>query len=90
MKQLFSTIQGQPLIYRNTILYTFNCDRLSEAYRSVFVMRSLEDMNTLETAHCLDISEEAVKVRLLRARRLLANASEEQVSNANGSAILPS
>jgi DNA-directed RNA polymerase specialized sigma24 family protein len=53
-------------------------------------MRSLEDMNTLETAHCLDISEEAVKVRLLRARRLLANASEEQVSNANGSAILPS
>jgi DNA-directed RNA polymerase specialized sigma24 family protein len=53
-------------------------------------MRSLEDTNTLETAHCLDISEEAVKVRLLRARRLLANASEEQVSNANGSAILPS
>jgi RNA polymerase sigma-70 factor (ECF subfamily) len=38
-------------------------DDLPEAYRSVFIMRSLEEMNTSETAQCLDITEEAVKIR---------------------------
>jgi RNA polymerase sigma-70 factor (ECF subfamily) len=46
-------------------------DHLPEAYRSVFVMRSLEEMTISETAQCLNISEEVVKIRLLRARRML-------------------
>jgi len=46
-------------------------DALPEAYRSVFMLRKIEEMSTAETAECLDISEETVKVRLHRARSLL-------------------
>jgi RNA polymerase sigma-70 factor (ECF subfamily) len=46
-------------------------DALPERYRLVFVMRHLEEMSTSETATCLGISEESVKVRLVRARTRL-------------------
>ena len=46
-------------------------DRLPETYRSVFMLREVEGMSTAETAECLDISENSVKVRLHRARVLL-------------------
>ena len=46
-------------------------ERLPETYRSVFMLREVEEMSTAETAECLDLSEEAVKVRLHRARSLL-------------------
>lgn len=41
---------------------------LPETYRTVFVLRQLEELSTAETAETLEISEEAVKVRLHRAR----------------------
>jgi RNA polymerase sigma-70 factor, ECF subfamily len=41
---------------------------LSEDHRLVFVLRDLEGMTTEETAHCLNLTEENVKVRLHRAR----------------------
>jgi len=44
---------------------------LSPLYRSVFVLREIERLSTAETASCLDISPEAVKVRLHRARAFL-------------------
>ena len=44
---------------------------LPETYRTVFVLRSIEDMSTEETAECLDLSLDAVKTRLHRARGLL-------------------
>lgn len=46
-------------------------DSLPDLYRAVFVLREVEDLDTLETAECLGISEEAVKVRLHRARGML-------------------
>jgi RNA polymerase sigma-70 factor (ECF subfamily) len=46
-------------------------DALPDLYRSVFVLRNVEQMSTTETASCLDLTEEAVKVRLMRARQLL-------------------
>lgn len=46
-------------------------DALPEAYRSVFMLRDVEEMSTAETSECLDISEEAVKTRLHRPRVLL-------------------
>jgi RNA polymerase sigma-70 factor (ECF subfamily) len=46
-------------------------DALPDLYRSVFVLREMEDMSTAETADCLDLTEEVVKVRFLRARRML-------------------
>lgn len=45
--------------------------RLPEKYKTVFVMRVIEDMNVAETQACLDISEVNVKVRLNRAKALL-------------------
>jgi RNA polymerase sigma-70 factor (ECF subfamily) len=44
---------------------------LTAKYRSVFVLRAVEGLNVAETAACLDISLEAVKTRLHRARSLL-------------------
>ena len=46
-------------------------DDLPDLYRAVFVMRVLEEMSTAETAECLNLTEDAVKTRLLRARALL-------------------
>ena len=46
-------------------------DSLPEIYRSVFVLREIEGLDTAEASECLDISEESVKVRLHRARGLL-------------------
>src|SRR5579871_5645925 len=43
-------------------------DSLAPAYRSVFVLRDVEDLSTEETAEALGISVPAVKSRLLRAR----------------------
>jgi RNA polymerase sigma-70 factor, ECF subfamily len=44
---------------------------LPETYRTVFVLRSIEDMTTEETAECLELSSDVVKTRLHRARGLL-------------------
>ncbi|MGE5053248.1 MAG: RNA polymerase sigma factor [Acidobacteriota bacterium] len=41
---------------------------LSEDQRLVFMLRDVEGMTTEETAHCLNLTEENVKVRLHRAR----------------------
>ena len=41
---------------------------LAPAYRSVFLLRDVEDLSTEETAEALGISVPAVKSRLLRAR----------------------
>jgi RNA polymerase sigma-70 factor (ECF subfamily) len=44
-------------------------DRLPDIYREVLVLRDVEEMTTAETASCLGVSEETVRVRLHRARR---------------------
>ena len=44
---------------------------LPETYRTVIIMRDVEEMTTAETAEVLGITEENVKVRLHRARMLL-------------------
>ena len=45
--------------------------QLPELYRTVFVMRELENMSIAETQECLNISEVNVKVRLNRAKAML-------------------
>jgi RNA polymerase sigma-70 factor (ECF subfamily) len=49
-------------------------DALPVAYRSVFVLRELEGLTTLEAATCLDLSADVVKTRLHRARLQLREA----------------
>jgi RNA polymerase sigma-70 factor (ECF subfamily) len=54
--------------------------RLPEIYRTVFVMREIENMNIAETKECLNISEVNVKVRLNRAKALLRDILSAQYS----------
>ena len=62
----------QQTLRRETIfLLEKAVDGLPEKYRCVFVLRELEEMSTGETANCLDVTEETVKIRLLRARQML-------------------
>ncbi len=44
---------------------------LPDLYRTVFVMRMVEEMSTADTAEVLNLSQDAVKTRLRRARALL-------------------
>ena len=44
---------------------------LPELYRSVILLRDLEELSTEETAQILDVSEDVVKTRLHRARLML-------------------
>jgi RNA polymerase sigma-70 factor (ECF subfamily) len=46
-------------------------DSLPDDFRSVFVLRAVEEMSGAETAECLGIPEETVKTRLFRARARL-------------------
>jgi RNA polymerase sigma-70 factor (ECF subfamily) len=46
-------------------------DDLPEIYRIVVMMREVQELSTAETATCLDLTEDAVKVRLHRAKTLL-------------------
>jgi RNA polymerase sigma-70 factor (ECF subfamily) len=46
-------------------------DDLPVAFRTVFVMRDVEDMSVQETAQCLAIPAATVRTRLFRARALL-------------------
>jgi len=44
---------------------------LSDANRAAFLLRDVEGLSTREAAEALDISESALKVRLMRARMQL-------------------
>jgi RNA polymerase sigma-70 factor (ECF subfamily) len=44
---------------------------LPEDYRTVLVLRDVEEMSTAEAASALEITEQSAKVRLHRARALL-------------------
>jgi len=46
-------------------------ERLPEAYRTVLILRDLEELDTQEAATLLGITENAVKIRLHRARQAL-------------------
>lgn len=50
---------------------------LNPSLRAVFVLRDMEELSTEETAHALEISLGAVKVRLHRARLALREALAE-------------
>jgi RNA polymerase sigma-70 factor (ECF subfamily) len=54
-------------------------DDLPEAFRTVFVMRDVEEASTEETAFVLGIRQQTVKTRLHRARRMLREALGDQI-----------
>jgi len=59
-------------------------DELPVTYRTVFVMREIEDMSVEETAQCLDIPSSTVRTRLFRARALLRASVSRDVDMATG------
>ena len=46
-------------------------EKLPDAYRTIFMLRDVEEMSTTDAADVLEITEENVKVRLHRARALI-------------------
>ena len=54
-------------------------DSLSEDLRTVFMLREIEGLSTLETSEVLQLSSEAVRVRFHRARLALRRQVEKQV-----------
>lgn len=49
-------------------------DSLPAKYRSVFILRAVQEMSVDETASCLELTEAVVKTRYLRARSMLRDA----------------
>ena len=56
-----------------------NIDQLPSAFRTVFMLRALEEMSAQETAECLGIPEATVRTRFFRARSLLRESLEKDV-----------
>lgn len=54
-------------------------DALPDELRTVLAMRLIEEIDTAETAECLDLTEANVKVRLHRARALLRRHIDAQL-----------
>ncbi|MGE5339374.1 MAG: RNA polymerase sigma factor [Gemmatimonadota bacterium] len=54
-------------------------ERLPPIYRSVFILRAVEDMSVEDSAYCLNVSADVVKTRYLRARALLRDALGAQI-----------
>jgi RNA polymerase sigma factor (sigma-70 family) len=46
-------------------------ENLPVIYRSVFILRAVEELSVEETSYCLGVSEDVVKTRFLRARAML-------------------
>lgn len=59
---------------------------MPETYRVPFVLRDIEGLDTAEAARCLEITEEALRVRLFRARAMLREVLFAEVG-ARGSEI---
>ena len=56
-------------------------EQLPAIYRSVFMLRAVEDLSVEETAFCLGVSQEVVKTRFLRARAMLRESLAAQVES---------
>ncbi|AKJ26868.1 RNA polymerase sigma factor [Caldimonas brevitalea] len=54
-------------------------DELPQAFRTVFMLRGVEEMSVEETAQALDIPEATVRSRYFRARSLLREALAQEI-----------
>jgi RNA polymerase sigma-70 factor (ECF subfamily) len=59
-------------------------DELPDAFRTVFMLRAVEELSGSETADCLGIPEETVKTRLHRARAILQKELERRTDASLG------
>ena len=54
-------------------------DELPEAFRTVFILRALEEMTVDEVAACLSIPENTVRTRFFRARGMLRESLSREI-----------
>lgn len=54
-------------------------EHLPVIYRSVFILRAVEEMSVEDAAYCLGVSGDVVKTRFLRARAMLRDALADQM-----------
>jgi len=69
------------------VLLERRIDALPDLYRVVFILREVEELGTADTAACLGLTEETVRVRLHRARHMLQEALTETLDVAAGHAF---
>jgi RNA polymerase sigma-70 factor (ECF subfamily) len=70
-----------PMDRRQTRQMVRGCiDKLPEMYRSVLLLRDIEELDTVEVAAMLGITSNATKVRLHRARQALKTLIEQETS----------
>jgi len=62
-------------------------DRLPDAFRSVFMLRAVEEMSVEDVATLLDLPEATVRTRLFRARGLLREGLSRDIDMAMGDAF---
>ncbi|WP_347266624.1 RNA polymerase sigma factor [Paracoccus sp. (in: a-proteobacteria)] len=62
-------------------------DRLPDSFRTVFVLRAVEEMSVADVAEALEIPESTVRSRFFRARGLLREALAQEVETALGGAF---
>ena len=62
-------------------------DELPDAFRTVFVLRALEELSVEEAAVALGIPEATVRSRFFRARSLLREALSKEIDVAHGDAF---
>ncbi|MBI3817073.1 MAG: sigma-70 family RNA polymerase sigma factor [Planctomycetes bacterium] len=60
-------------------------DRLPQTYRTVLLLRDIEELDTDEAARVLDVSPGTVKVRLHRARQALRTLLDAMINKPEGS-----
>jgi RNA polymerase sigma-70 factor (ECF subfamily) len=64
-----------------TVLLEHAIDELPDLYRVVVMMRQVQQLSTAETAECLDVSEEVVKVRLHRGTAMLRQTMAQRMDD---------
>ena len=62
-------------------------DRLPDAFRSVFILRAVEEMSVEDVATALDLPEATVRTRLFRARGLLREGLSRDIDVATADAF---
>ncbi len=63
-------------------LLELKIDQLPDAFRTVFMLRAVQEMTVEETAACLNIPEATVRTRYFRARGLLREALSREIDYA--------
>jgi RNA polymerase sigma-70 factor (ECF subfamily) len=62
-------------------------DELPDRYRAVFMLRGVEGLSFAEVAATLDLPQATVRVRYMRARRLLHKALQQDIDLSAGNAF---